>query len=166
MPTTPKSCPNSTEDPKAQEIKQSIINAYNSKTTHRASTSTSDTSRSSCVVIATKPVHRLQVRPIVHNQRAPHTIPEITSGSYSSVGMRRGTDRQTHRRAWLIHISRRLRLTRNVRIPWCVHCKMHGPIAIMRNVSECLYSLYRWWKVVKKALAAGLVTESWNTSIY
>ena len=28
-----------------------------------------------CVVIATKSMHRLQIHPIVHNQRAPPTIP-------------------------------------------------------------------------------------------
>jgi len=28
-----------------------------------------------CVVTATKPVHRLQIRPVVHNQGAPPTIP-------------------------------------------------------------------------------------------
>jgi len=35
-------------------------------------------------------------------------------GPCSSVGMRRGTDRQTHRRPWPIYISPRLCLTRNV----------------------------------------------------
>jgi len=34
-----------------------------------------------CVVIATKPVHRFQICPIVHSQRAPPTIPP----SYSRV---------------------------------------------------------------------------------
>jgi len=33
------------------------------------------------VVIATKPVHRLQIRPIVDNYRAPPTTPQLTSGS-------------------------------------------------------------------------------------
>jgi len=40
-----------------------------------------DISRSAlCYVIATKPVHRLQIRPIVHNYRARPTIPQLTSG--------------------------------------------------------------------------------------
>jgi len=34
-----------------------------------------DISCSRYVVIATKPVHRLQISPIVHNYRAPPTIP-------------------------------------------------------------------------------------------
>jgi len=34
-----------------------------------------DISRSGYVVIATKPVHRLQIRPIAHNQSAPPIIP-------------------------------------------------------------------------------------------
>ena len=33
------------------------------------------------VVIATKPVHRLQICPIVHNYRAPLPFPQVTSGS-------------------------------------------------------------------------------------
>jgi len=33
------------------------------------------------VVIATKPVHRLQIRPILHNYGAPLALPQVTSGS-------------------------------------------------------------------------------------
>jgi len=42
-------------------------------------------------------MHRLQIRPIMHNQRAPPNIPpnKLHPGPCSSVGMRRGTDRQT-----------------------------------------------------------------------
>ena len=40
-----------------------------------------DISRSDYVVIATKPVHRLQIRPTVHNCRALPTIPQVTSKS-------------------------------------------------------------------------------------
>ena len=59
------------------------------------------------VAIATQPVHRLQIRPIMHNQGASPTTPP----SYIRVraimwACGRG---QTHR-----HISRGLRLTRNV----------------------------------------------------
>ena len=50
-----------------------------------------------CVVIATKPVHRLQTRPIVHNWRAPLPFPKLHPGPCSNVGMRRWTDRQTDR---------------------------------------------------------------------
>jgi len=32
------------------------------------------------VVTATKPVHRLQIRPIVHNYGAPLPFPQVTSG--------------------------------------------------------------------------------------
>jgi len=45
------------------------------------------------VVIATKPLHRLQIRRTVHNYRALPTIPKLRPGPCSSVGMRRGTDR-------------------------------------------------------------------------
>jgi len=38
-------------------------------------------SRSRYVVIATKPVHRLQIRPTVHNWRAPLPFLQVTSGS-------------------------------------------------------------------------------------
>jgi len=58
-----------------------------------------DISRSGYVVIATKPVHQLQIRPIVHNHWAPHTIPKLHPDPCSSVGMRRGTDTQTDRQA-------------------------------------------------------------------
>jgi len=47
-----------------------------------------DISRSRYVVLATKPVHRLHIRPTVHTG-APPIIP----GPCSSVGMQRGTDR-------------------------------------------------------------------------
>ena len=39
--------------------------------------------------------------------------PKLHPGPYSSVGMRRGPDRQTHRRPWPIYISTRLCRTRN-----------------------------------------------------
>jgi len=51
-----------------------------------------------CVVITTKPVHRLQIRPIVHKQRAPLPFPNLHPGPCSSVRMRRGTDRHTDSR--------------------------------------------------------------------
>jgi len=50
----------------------------------------------------------------------PYHYPKLHLGFYSSVGMRRGTDRQTHRpthsnrRPWPIYFSPRLCLTRNV----------------------------------------------------
>ena len=47
------------------------------------------------VVIATNPVHQLQIRPILHNQKAPLPFPKLHPGLCSSVGMRRGTDWQT-----------------------------------------------------------------------
>ena len=45
-------------------------------------------SRSRHVAIAAKPVHQVQIRPIVHNWRAPFTIPKLHPGPCSSVGMR------------------------------------------------------------------------------
>ena len=49
------------------------------------------------VAVATKPVHRLQICPIVHNYGALSTISsKLHPGACSSVEMRRGTDRQTH----------------------------------------------------------------------
>jgi len=53
----------------------------------------------SYVVIATKPVHQLQIRPVVHK-------------SYIWVRADRHTD--THRRTWPLYISRRLQLIRTV----------------------------------------------------
>ena len=41
------------------------------------------------VVMATKPVHRLQIRSIVH----PYHSPKLHLGACSNMGMRRGTDR-------------------------------------------------------------------------
>jgi len=43
------------------------------------------------VVIATKPVHKLQIRPTLHNYS-----PKLHLGPCSSVGMWQETDRQTH----------------------------------------------------------------------
>ena len=49
------------------------------------------------VVIATKPVpvHRLQIRPILHNCGTPYYSPKLHLGPCSSVWMRRGTDSHT-----------------------------------------------------------------------
>jgi len=56
------------------------------------------------VTIATKPMHQLQIRPIVHNYGHPLLFPKLHPGLCSSVGMRRGADRHTHththRRPW------------------------------------------------------------------
>jgi len=68
------------------------------------------------VAIATQPVHRLQIRPIVHIEGASPTTPPSYIGVPAIVWTcgRGQTNRQTHRRAWPQYISRRLRLTRNV----------------------------------------------------
>jgi len=50
-------------------------------TRHRASTSIRWHFAFAYVVTAMKPVHRLQIRPIVHNWRAPPTVPWVTSRS-------------------------------------------------------------------------------------
>jgi len=74
-----------------------------SGTRHGASTEYSLTVRiQRYVVIATKPVHWLQIRPIVHNLGAPLTIPPNYIWLCSSAGMQRrtDTDRQTHRCIW------------------------------------------------------------------
>ena len=70
------------------------------------------------VVIATKPMHRLQIRPIVHNQRALSTIPS----SYIRIRAvlwecgEGQTHRHTdgHRRSWPLYTSHFLQFTRNV----------------------------------------------------
>ena len=75
---------------------------YN-ETRHRASTEHSLTFRVRAVVTATQPVHRLQIRPIVHNcRRAPHT--NLHPGQHSSVGIRPRTDRHAHRRTRVTNI--------------------------------------------------------------
>jgi len=77
----------------------------------------------SSVAIATQPVHRdcksaQQCTTMGH----PLTLPQVTSGSVQQCNhaaadrhAHRHTDRQTHRRALPQYISRRLRLTRNVK---------------------------------------------------
>jgi len=66
-------------------------------TRHTASTQHSLTFRvRRYVVITAKPVHRLQIRP---TEGIPYHSPKLHPGPCSSVGMRRGTDRQTHRHA-------------------------------------------------------------------
>ena len=49
------------------------------------------------VVIATKPVHRLQIRPIVHNYGTPHHSLKLHPGPCSSMYMWPRTDTQTDR---------------------------------------------------------------------
>jgi len=57
-------------------------------------------------VIATKPVHRLQIRP---------TVPKLHPGPCSGVGIRRGTDRHTDTQMAVVTIHFALAiLTRNV----------------------------------------------------
>ena len=48
------------------------------------------------VAMATKPVTRLQIRPIVHNLGHPLPLPQVTSGSVQYVGMQPRTDTHTH----------------------------------------------------------------------
>ena len=72
------------------------------------------------VAIATQPVPRLQIRPIVHNQGAASTMPpsyiqfRAVVWAYGRGQTDTHTHRQTHRRAWSQYILRRLRLTQNV----------------------------------------------------
>jgi len=66
--------------------------------------------------IATQPVHRLQIRPTVHNWGHPLPFPKLHPGPCNSVGIRPRTDRQRDRqtRVITIHFSRSIRLTRDV----------------------------------------------------
>jgi len=51
------------------------------------------------VALATKPMHRLQIRPIMHNDRAPPTIPpsyiRVRGGGNAARDTQTDTDRQT-----------------------------------------------------------------------
>jgi len=56
-------------------------------------------------------MHRLQIRPIAHNYRAPLPFPKLHPGPYSNVGMQRGRDthRQTDRHTFrVIYESREI----------------------------------------------------------
>jgi len=71
---------------------------YFNLTRHRASTSKySLTFRVRVVAIATQPVHRLQIRPIVHSYGHSLSLPKLHPGPCNSVGMRPPTDMLTHR---------------------------------------------------------------------
>ena len=56
------------------------------------------------VAIATKPAHRLQICPIMHNYTFSYHSPKLHPGTYSSMGMQRGTDRHTDRQTAVITI--------------------------------------------------------------
>jgi len=65
--------------------------------------------------------HRNETRAPIANppicaqlEGTPYQHPTLHSGPCSSVGMRRGTNTQTHRRPWPLYISLRLRLTQSV----------------------------------------------------
>jgi len=85
------------------------------------------------VGMATKPVHRSQIRvQQCTTRRHPYPSPNLHPCPCSSVGMWRGTDRQTDTdgRVANIYISSRLRLTRNVITLW------------IHNVSKCNIILF------------------------
>jgi len=75
------------------------------------------------VVVMVPPGRSLKTRALIAN---PPNSAQLEGTSYhspnlhprlcSTVGMRRATDKQTHRRPWQIYISPRLRLMRNVTI--------------------------------------------------
>ena len=70
-----------------------IISDINRLTRHRASTSMYSLAFR-VRAIATQPVHRLQIRPIVHNQGASLPLLQVTSGSLQQCGYA-AADRQT-----------------------------------------------------------------------
>ena len=65
----------------------------------------------------------------------PNHFLNLQPGPCSSVGMRRGTDKQTHRRPWPIYISPRLCLTRNV---MKVNCHVTKLSLLLRNFKPTL----------------------------
>ena len=109
-----------------ETVETKRICTHNCKPRHKASTiQHSLTFRvRCCVVIATKPMRRLQICLCAQLEGTP-TIPPSYIGvravvwEYGEGRTDRQTDRhklqwQTHRRAWPIYNSRHLRLTRNV----------------------------------------------------
>ena len=69
-----------------------------------------DISHWSYVVTVMKPMHRLQICPIMHHNGAPPTIPpsymRVRAVVWECGEGQTHTERQTHRRAWPIYISR------------------------------------------------------------
>jgi len=115
----------------------------NDLTRHRASTSTRWHFAFGSVVIATKPMHQLQICPIVHNYRTPSTIPL----SYIRVRaiVWECSERQTDPRP--IYILPQLCLMWNVtRQHPCHSPKLHlGPcssVGMRRRSDRQLWSIY------------------------
>jgi len=95
------------------------------------------------VVIATKPVHQLQIRPIVHTYGAPSTIPtscirvRAVVWEFGEVQ----TDK-THRRLWPIYILPPLRLMWNV-MKSCIECVSDVVRFFLREGPEKAVSRWR-----------------------
>jgi len=71
-----------------------------------------DISRSRYVVIATEPVHRLQIRPIVAQLGViPYHSPKLRPGPCSTVGVMRGTDRHIDKQTSVTNIYHALSTT-------------------------------------------------------
>jgi len=97
-----------------------------------------DISRSGYAVIARKPMHRLQTRPVTQLEATAYHFPKLHPGPCSSVGMRRGADTQTDRqtdtqtRVTYIHFASSIRFMRNVMNHACLYSaasKRHRALA-------------------------------------
>jgi len=156
-----------------------IILRRNSKTTkrtdrviqtitrHRASTSTYSLTfrvrryaRTNCqyarrfVVTATKPVHRLQICPIVHKYWAPLPLPWVTSGTMQWWACGRG---QTHRQTCVTNIGLHFAsstthakckyLTVLDKSKFTEKCASQGWHLLTKPVTVCqnMHELGHWW---------------------
>ena len=100
----------------------------------------SDISRSRYVAIATQPVHRLQIRQIVHNWGHPLPFPKLHSGPCSmDMRPRTDTDRHTH-----THTHRRVTTVHYFRVVYATHakCKQDSKVrALTAAVIKCTVGL-------------------------
>jgi len=96
------------------------------------------------VAIATQPVHRLQIRTMVHNYRGiPYHYPKLHPGPCNSVGMRPRTDTQTDTQTLVTTIHFSSSTTHAKCNNACLTALMYRSLVCQRDIQTDRHNYYR-----------------------